>query len=185
MQTTLAGIRHDFPILERTVQNGRRLVYLDNAATTQKPNQVVDTISDYYRNHNANTHRAVYALAVEATELFESARDKVARFINASDRAEIVFVRGTTEAINLVAYAWGRANVGEGDVVVTTEYEHHSNIVPWQLLVQEKGATLQYIPVDDEGRLVLEKLDEILAAGRTKTGGLQPDVQRAGDYNRC
>ena len=168
MQTTLAGIRHDFPILERTVRGGRPLVYLDNAATTQKPNQVVDTISDYYRNHNANTHRAVYALAEEATELFESARDKVARFINASDRSEIVFVRGTTEAINLVAYAWGRTNVGEGDVVVTTEYEHHSNIVPWQLLVQEKGASLQYIPVDDEGCLVLEKLDEILAAGRTK-----------------
>lgn len=167
MQATMADIRHDFPILERTVQ-GRPLVYLDNAATTQKPNQVVDAISNYYRNHNANTHRAVYALAVEATERFESARDKVAGFINASDRSEIVFVRGTTEAINLVAYAWGRANIGEGDVVVTTEYEHHSNIVPWQLLVQEKGASLKYIPVDDEGCLVLDALDDILAAGRTK-----------------
>ena len=168
MQANWMDIRHDFPILSRTVRDGRPLVYLDNAATTQKPNQVVDTISDYYRRHNANTHRAVYALAEESTELYESARDKVAGFINASDRSEIVFVRGTTEAINMVAYAWGRANVGKGDVVVTTEYEHHSNIVPWQLLTQEKGASLRYIPMDDEGCLMLDTLDDILAEGRTK-----------------
>ena len=168
MQANWMDIRHDFPILSRTVRDGRPLVYLDNAATTQKPNQVVDTITDYYRHHNANTHRAVYALAEESTELYESARDKVAGFINASDRSEIVFVRGTTEAINMVAYAWGRANVGEGDVVVTTEYEHHSNIVPWQLLTQEKGASLRYIPMDDEGYLMLDTLDDILAEGRTK-----------------
>ncbi len=168
MQANLMDIRHDFPILSRTVRGGRPLVYLDNAATTQKPNQVVDTITDYYRHHNANTHRAVYALAEESTELYESARDKVAGFINASDRSEIVFVRGTTEAINMVAYAWGRANVGKGDVVVTTEYEHHSNIVPWQLLTQEKGASLRYIPMDDEGCLMLDTLDDILAEGRTK-----------------
>ena len=168
MQANWMDIRHDFPILSRTVRDGRPLVYLDNAATTQKPNQVVDTITDYYRHHNANTHRAVYALAEESTELYESARDKVAGFINASDRSEIVFVRGTTEAINMVAYAWGRANVGKGDVVVTTEYEHHSNIVPWQLLTQEKGASLRYIPMDDEGYLMLDALDDILAEGRTK-----------------
>ena len=168
MQANLTDIRHDFPILSRTVRDGRPLVYLDNAATTQKPNQVVDTIIDYYRHHNANTHRAVYALAEESTELYESARDKVAGFINARDRSEIVFVRGTTEAINMVAYAWGRANVGKGDVVVTTEYEHHSNIVPWQLLTQEKGASLRYIPMDDEGCLMLDDLDDILAEGRTK-----------------
>ena len=168
MQANWMDIRHDFPILSRTVRDGRPLVYLDNAATTQKPNQVVDTITDYYRHHNANTHRAVYALAEESTELYESARDKVAGFINASDRSEIVFVRGTTEAINMVAYAWGRANVGKGDVVVTTEYEHHSNIVPWQLLTQEQGASLRYIPMDDEGYLMLDALDDILAEGRTK-----------------
>lgn len=168
MQASLTDIRHDFPILDRTVRGGRPLVYLDNASTTQKPNQVVEAITKYYRNHNANTHRAVYALAEEATELYESARDKVAGFINASERSEIVFVRGTTEAINLVAYAWGRANVGKGDVVVTTEYEHHSNIVPWQLLTQEKGASLRYVPIDDEGYLMLDKLDDILAEGNVK-----------------
>lgn len=168
MQANLTDIRNDFPILSRTVRDGRPLVYLDNAATTQKPNQVVDTIIDYYRRHNANAHRAIYALAEESTELYESARDKVAGFINARDRSEIVFVRGTTEAINMVAYAWGRANVGKGDVVVTTEYEHHSNIVPWQLLTQEKGASLRYIPMDDEGCLMLDALDDILAEGRTK-----------------
>ncbi|MCE2508009.1 MAG: cysteine desulfurase [Nitrosopumilaceae archaeon] len=168
MQSSWSDIRHDFPILSRTVRDGRPLVYLDNAATTQKPNQVVDTITDYYRSHNANAHRAVYALAEESTKMYESARDKVAGFINARDRSEIIFVRGTTEAINMVAYAWGRANVGKGDVVVTTEYEHHSNIVPWQLLTQEKGASLRYILMDDEGCLMLDTLDDILDEGRTK-----------------
>ena len=161
-------IRSDFPILGRTVRGGKPLVYLDNASTTQKPNQVVDAIGDYYRNHNANIHRAVYSLAEEATEAYEAARDKVARFVGVEDRQEIVFVRGTTEAINMIAYSWGRANVGSGDVVVTTEYEHHSNIVPWQLLVQEKGAELKYIPIDDTGDLVLDELDTILEEGRTR-----------------
>ena len=169
MQTSaLADIKNDFPILSRTVRGGKRLVYLDNAATTQKPNQVVDAISEYYRNHNANIHRAVYELAEESTREYESARDKLAKLLNIRDREEIVFVRGTTEAINMVAYAWGRANVAEGDEIVTTEYEHHSNIVPWQLLVQEKGARLRYIPIDDEGHLMLDVLDDILADGRTK-----------------
>ena len=169
MQTsTLMHVKSDFPILSRTVRGGKPLVYLDNAATTQKPNQVVDAISNYYRTSNANIHRAVYELAEESTREYESARDKVARLLNIKDRNEIVFVRGTTEAINMVAYAWGRANVREGDNIVTTEYEHHSNIVPWQILVQEKGAQLRYIPIDDEGYLVLDALDEILADGRTR-----------------
>ena len=144
------------------------MVYLDNASTTQKPNQVVDAMSDYYRNYNANIHRAVYALAEEATEAYEAARDKVARFLGVENREELVFVRGTTEAINLVAYAWGRANVDAGDVIVTTEYEHHSNIVPWQLLAQEKGAALRYIPIDDQGMLMLDALDTILEEGNCR-----------------
>lgn len=130
---SLENIKKDFPILQRTVRDGKPLVYLDNASTTQKPVQVIDAITDFYSNHNANIHRAVYALAEEATEAYESSRDKVAKFLNIKNREEIIFVRGTTEGINLVAYAWGRKHIQEGDVIVTTEYEHHSNIVPWQL----------------------------------------------------
>ncbi|MEJ2260555.1 MAG: cysteine desulfurase [Nitrosopumilaceae archaeon] len=167
-QTSFENIRKDFPILERTVRENKTLVYLDNASTTQKPNQVIDAITDYYRNHNANIHRAVYALAEEATELYEKTRDKVANFINVKNRDEIIFVRGTTEAINLVAYAWGRAHVKEGDIIVTTEYEHHSNIVPWQLLTQEKGAKIEYIGMDDNGELILDDLDKYLATGKVK-----------------
>jgi len=167
-QTSFENLRKDFPILGRTVRDNKTLVYLDNASTTQKPNQVIDAITDYYRNHNANIHRAVYALAEEATELYEEARDKIAHFINIKNREEIIFVRGTTEAINLVAYAWGRANVKKDDIIVTTEYEHHSNIVPWQLLTQEKGAKLEYIGMDDNGELILEDLDKYLATGKVK-----------------
>ncbi len=167
-QTSFENIRKDFPILERTVRENKTLVYLDNASTTQKPNQVIDAINDYYRNHNANIHRAVYALAEEATELYEQTRDKVANFINVKNRDEIIFVRGTTEAINLVAYSWGREHVKEGDVIVTTEYEHHSNIVPWQLLTQEKGAKIEYIGMDDNGELILDDLDKYLATGKVK-----------------
>ena len=171
MQSTeslFKNIRNDFPILKRIVRDNKPLVYLDNASTTQKPNQVIDAITDYYQNHNANIHRAVYALAEEATEAYESARDKIANFINVKNRQEIIFVRGTTEAINLVAYAWGRTHVKEGDIVVTTEYEHHSNIVPWQLLTQEKHAKLEYIGMDDNGELILDDLDKILATGKVK-----------------
>ncbi|MFB5614593.1 MAG: cysteine desulfurase [Candidatus Nitrosomaritimum yanchengensis] len=167
-QTSFENLRKDFPILARTVREDKTLVYLDNASTTQKPNQVIDAINDYYRNHNANIHRAVYALAEEATELYEQTRDKVANFINVKNRDEIIFVRGTTEAINLVAYAWGRAHVKEGDIIVTTEYEHHSNIVPWQLLTQEKGAKIEYIGMDDNGELILDDLDKYLATGKVK-----------------
>ena len=167
-QSSFENLRKDFPILTRTVRDNKPLVYLDNASTTQKPNQVIDAITDYYRNHNANIHRAVYALAEESTELFEAARDKIANFINIKDRQEIIFVRGTTEAINLVAYAWGRPHIKEGDIIVTTEYEHHSNIVPWQLLTQEKKAKLEYIGMDDNGELILDDLDKYLATGKVK-----------------
>lgn len=170
MQTTISveQIRKDFPILQRKVRNDKTLVYLDNAATTQKPIQVINAITDFYTNHNSNIHRAVHALAEEATEAYEITRDKVAKFLNIKDRQEIVFVRGTTEAINLVAYAWGRQNIREGDIIVTTEYEHHSNIVPWQLLTQEKKGKLEYIGIDDNGELILDQLDQYLATGKVK-----------------
>lgn len=170
MQATISvdKIRKDFPILQRKVRNDKNLVYFDNAATTQKPIQVINTITDFYANHNSNIHRAVHALAEEATEAYETSRDKIAKFLNIKDRQEIVFVRGTTEAINLVAYAWGRQNIQEGDIIVTTEYEHHSNIVPWQLLTQEKHAKLEYIAVDDNGELILEQLDQVLTSGKVK-----------------
>ena len=171
MQSTeslFENIRKDFPILTRKVRDNKSLVYLDNASTTQKPNQVIDAITDYYRNHNANIHRAVYALAEESTEAYETARDKIANFVNVKNRQELIFVRGTTEAINLVAYAWGRPHINEGDIIVTTEYEHHSNIVPWQLLTQEKHAKLEYIGMDDDGQLILDDLDKYLATGKVK-----------------
>jgi cysteine desulfurase/selenocysteine lyase len=167
-QISFENLRKDFPILQRTVRDNKTLVYLDNASTTQKPNQVIDVINDYYRNHNANIHRAVYALAEEATELYEKTRDKIANFVNVKNREEIIFVRGTTEAINLVAYAWGRTHVKKDDIIVTTEYEHHSNIVPWQLLTQEKGAKLEYLRMDDNGELILDDLDKYLATGKVK-----------------
>ena len=171
MQSTepsFENLRKDFPILSRTVRDNKPLVYLDNASTTQKPNQVIDAITDYYQNHNANIHRAVYALAEESTEAYETARDKIANFVNIKNRQELIFVRGTTEAINLVAYAWGRPHINEGDIIVTTEYEHHSNIVPWQLLTQEKRAKLEYIGMDDNGELILDDLDKYLATGKVK-----------------
>lgn len=170
MQTAISveQIRKDFPILQRKVRNEKPLVYLDNASTTQKPIQVINAITDFYTNHNSNIHRAVYALAEEATEAYEVTRDKVAKFLNIKDRQEIIFVRGTTEAINLVAYAWGRQNIHADDIIVTTEYEHHSNIVPWQLLAQEKHAKLQYVGVDDDGQLMLDQLDRYLETGKVK-----------------
>ncbi|TLX69917.1 MAG: cysteine desulfurase [Thaumarchaeota archaeon] len=164
----IESIRNDFPILKRKVHKDKPLIYFDNAATTQKPIQVIDAISNYYLNYNSNIHRAVHQLAEEATAAYELTRDKVAKFINVKNREEIVFVRGTTEAINLVAYSWGRQNVQKDDIVVTTEYEHHSNIVPWQILTKEKGAKLQYIGVDDNGELILDQLDAYLDTGQVK-----------------
>ncbi len=171
MQTSALStenIRKDFPILQRLVRDGKPLVYLDNASTTQKPNQVIDAISDYYKNHNANVHRAVYALAEESTEAYEKTREKISKFLNIKNKEEVIFVRGTTEAINLVAYSWGRQNIKKGDIIVTTEYEHHSNIVPWQLLAKEKGAKLEYIGINDNGELILNHLDSYLKTGKVK-----------------
>ncbi len=162
----LADLRADFPVLDRTV-NGKRLVYLDSAATSQKPKAVLDAVEDYYRRHNANIHRGVYSLAREATELFESARERVAAFAG-WDPTDTIFTKNATEAINLVAYAWGREHVGEGDEVLITHMEHHSNIVPWQLLCEERGARLRYLSVSDTGELSLDELDAVLAEGRVR-----------------
>lgn len=146
------AVRKDFPILERTV-HGKPLIYLDNAATSQKPRAVIQALVDYYETCNANIHRGVHALAEEATEAYEQARRKVVAFIHADGPESVVFTRNTTESINLVAYTWARQNVGPGDEIVLTDMEHHSNIVPWQLVAQEKGARLRYIPVEDNGTL--------------------------------
>ena len=159
-------IREQFPILSSTVGD-RPLVYLDNAATTQKPRVVLDTLSRYYAAENANIHRGVYQLSQAATEAYEGARAKVARFLHASDPSEIVFTRNATEGINLVAQTFGRSTVGAGDEVVISTMEHHSNIVPWQLLCEEKGAVLKVVPISDRGELDLDELDALLGP-RTK-----------------
>jgi cysteine desulfurase/selenocysteine lyase len=154
-------IRADFPILARKIQ-GKPLVYLDNAATTQKPQAVIDALSRYYMSENANIHRGVHTLSEQATESYEQARKTVGRFIKAADAREIIFVRGATEGINLVAQTWGRANVGPGDEIIVSAMEHHSNIVPWQILCQEKGAKLRVIPVNDAGELILDEYEKLL-----------------------
>src|SRR6059036_2157026 len=154
-------IRPDFPILAQQ-ENGHRLVYLDNAATSQKPRKVIDAIVHYYTFHNANVHRGAYALAVAATDAYEAARTAVARFVNAWAREGVVFTRGTTESINLVAGSWGRANVRRGDTVVVTAMDHHSNIVPWQILCQEKGATLRMVEITEDGRIDLSDFGRAL-----------------------
>ncbi|GIV17647.1 MAG: cysteine desulfurase [Armatimonadota bacterium] len=156
----LQAIRADFPILQRRV-NGHPLVYLDNAATSQKPRQVIDALLHYYEHTNANVHRGLHTLAEEATEAYESARAKVARFIGAEPQS-VVFTRNTTEAINLVAYAWGLANLKAGDVIVLSEMEHHSNIVPWQLIARMTGARLHYVPFTPEGELDMDALERAL-----------------------
>ncbi|HEX2121978.1 MAG TPA: cysteine desulfurase [Thermoanaerobaculia bacterium] len=155
------SIRKDFPILARNAR-GKRLVYLDNAATTQKPRQVIDRIVRYYSEENSNVHRGVHYLSEVATLEYENARGLVQRFLNARNEKEIVFTRGTTESINLVAQTWGRTNVGEGDEVLISAIEHHSNIVPWQMLCEEKGATLRVIPVNDAGELLIEEYERML-----------------------
>lgn len=154
-------IRQDFPILARTIGD-KPLVYLDNAASSQKPESVLQTMDDYYRRYNANVHRGVHRLSEEATAAYEQARLKVARFINAPSDKQIIFTRGTTEGINLVANTWGRANLGPGDEVLITEMEHHSNIVPWQMLRDQLGFTLRYIPITEGGELDLSRLDTLL-----------------------
>ena len=159
-------VRSDFPVLHQRV-NGKPLVYLDNAATAQKPQVVIDTLSRFYAHDNANVHRGLHALSNRATEAYEGARARVAKFINATDPAEIIFTRGTTESINLVAGSWGAANLKPGDVILLTEMEHHSNLVPWQLIATRTGATLRYLPVlgaDVEGGLDLARVDSLLTA---------------------
>ena len=163
----VSKIRSDFPILERQV-HGKPLIYLDNAATSQKPEVVIRSMSEYYERYNANIHRGVHRLAEEATDAYENARRKVGRFINAYRPSEIVFVRNTTEAINLVSNSWGRMNVGQGDVIILSVMEHHSNLVPWQLLAQATGARLEFIGLDESGRLVLDDLDALLEKHGTR-----------------
>ena len=162
----LAEVRADFPILRRE-RDGVPIAYLDSAATSQKPESVIAAIDSYYRDSNANVHRGVYGLAQEATDLFEGARERIAAFVG-GETDTTIFTRNATEAINLVAYAWGRTNVDVGDEVVITHMEHHSNIVPWQLLCAERGAKLRYLGVSEDGQLSLDQLDEVLAGGRVK-----------------
>jgi len=164
MSASWSTVRDDFPALHQTV-HGKPLVYLDNAATAQKPRSVIDTLSRFYERDNANVHRGLHALSNRATDAYEGARSRVAKFINAADPAEIVFTRGTTESINLVAASWGGANLKPGDVVLLTEMEHHSNLVPWQLVAQRTGASLRFVPVSGdnvEGALDLALLDALL-----------------------
>ncbi len=151
-------VREDFPILKRMVK-GNKLVYLDNAATSQKPKVVIDAIVDYYENHNANVHRGIHTLSEEATSMTEGARKKVAEFIGANSEKEVIFVRNASEAINLVMYTWGEENIRRGDVIVVGYQEHHSNLVPWQMLCKKKGAILRIIAVDNQGRLVMNSDD--------------------------
>jgi cysteine desulfurase/selenocysteine lyase len=174
MSFEVARIRKDFPILDRTVRGGRALVYLDSANTSQKPRQVIDAMDDFYARHNANIHRATHELGEEATEAYEGARIKVAHFIGAADETEVVFTKNVSEAINLVAYSIGNATAGiggptagrlrlaPGDEIVITEMEHHSNIVPWQLLCERTGATLRWFAVTPDGRLDLSTVDELI-----------------------
>lgn len=160
-------IRKDFPILEVEAHPGVPVVYLDNAATSQKPASVIEAMDAYYRSYNANVHRGIHRLSEDATEAYEGARARIGRFINASDPATVIYVRNATEALNLVAQSWGRQNVRAGDEILLTEMEHHSNIVPWQLLAEEKGATVRYVPFTDDGTLDLTTLADLLTE-RTK-----------------
>jgi cysteine desulfurase / selenocysteine lyase len=181
-------LRKDFPILERVV-HGKPLVYLDSAATSQKPRQVIDAVTEYYEQHNANIHRSVHLLAEEATALYEEARVKLAGFVGAPQAESIVFNRGTTESLNLVAHGWGRKFLREGDEVLLTELEHHSNIVPWQLTANLTGAVLRYVPITDEGRLDMEAFESLLTdrtkvvalSGMSNVLGTMPPVRRIAD----
>lgn len=154
-------IRGSFPILKATV-HGKKLVYLDNAATTQKPESVIKALDDYYRQLNSNVHRGVHSLSEKATEAYEGVRDKARQFINASSNKEIIFLRGTTEGINLVAGSYGRSNVGQGDEILITGLEHHSNIVPWQMLCNQTGAVLKVAPIDDKGEVILSEFERLI-----------------------
>jgi len=166
----VSAIREDFPILHQMV-SGKPLIYLDNAATSQKPEAVIQVMDEYYRKYNANVHRGIHYLAEEATARYEDGRRKIAKFINAKSHRQIVFVRNTTEAINLVAYSWGRKSITEGDEIILTVMEHHSNIVPWQLLAQATGAKLRFVDVDERGLLRLDQYFDLLGP-RTRLVGV-------------
>lgn len=157
----IAAIREQFPVLSREVK-GRPLIYFDNAATSQKPQAVIDALVNYYTGYNANIHRGIHTLAEEATAAFEETRNAVREFIHAPSREEIIFTRGTTEGINLVAYTWGRQNIRSGDEIIISTMEHHSNIVPWQILCEEKGAILKVIPINDAGELLMDEYQKLL-----------------------
>lgn len=161
----IGKIRADFPILEREVWPGIPLTYLDSTATSQKPVQVIEIMDDYYRRSNANIHRGIHVLAEEATALYETARQKIAKFINAPSPRQVIFTRNTTESINLVAHSWGRMNLNSGDLVILTEMEHHSNLVPWQILAKERSLRLEFIPVTVDGLLNLDEYEELLKQG--------------------
>lgn len=159
------AIRDDFPILKRELRPGVPLIYLDSAATSQKPRSVIEALQRHFEDHNANIHRGIHRLAEESTEAYEGARDKVARFINAASEHEIVFTRNATEGLNLVAQAWGRANLSPGDRVLLTEMEHHSNLVPWYMLADELDLKLRFVPITDEGRLDADEYERLLGEG--------------------
>jgi len=163
MTLNITEIRKDFPILEREVRPGVRLTYLDSTATSQKPLAVIQAMDDFYRKSNANIHRGVHTLAEEATTLYESARERIAKFINAASARQIIYTRNATESINLVAYSWARANLKQGDLVILTEMEHHSNLVPWHILQAERGVELEFIPVTEDGLLDLETYTTLLS----------------------
>lgn len=158
----IARIRADFPVLDREVHPGTPLIYFDSAATSQKPLQVIDAMNEYYRMTNANIHRGIHVLAEAATEAYEGARDRIADFIGAEKSRQIIFTRNATEAINLVAYSWGRTNLSRGDVIILTEMEHHSNLIPWHILAKERGVRLEFIPVTDDGLLDIDGYKKLL-----------------------
>lgn len=162
LKNNISHIRAQFPILHQEV-NGKPLVYFDNAATTQKPKQVIDALQRYYELDNANIHRAAHTLASRSTDYFEATRKTIQQFINAKEEVECIFTKGVTEGINLVAQTWGRANLKAGDEVLITTMEHHSNIVPWQMICEEKGATLKVIPINDAGELLMDEFDQLLS----------------------
>ena len=159
------NIKNDFPILSRLIK-GKEFIYLDSAATTQKPNSVINSITHYYKNYNSNIHRGIYSISIEATEHYENARANVSNFIHAKSPNEIIFTRNTTEAINLVANTWATKNLQKGDSIILTEMEHHSNLVPWQIIAKKLGLNLEFIPVNNDGILILDNLDELFS----KTG---------------
>ena len=177
----VARIREDFPILKQRI-NDKPLVYLDNAATGQKPQAVIDALVNYYTCENSNVHRGVHTLSQRATDAYEGARSKVRQFLNAADDREIIFVRGTTEAINLVAQTYGRENIGPGDEIIISAMEHHSNIVPWQILGQETGAILKVVPINDDGELLLDEYEKLLSP-RTKLVSIVHQSNALGTIN--